>query len=94
MSTRFIEGFSGCFCSDSLGGCDGITGPDRTGTIDLSSEKFSPGEWYLFGYSYEVGEYHRYPYQGEPEPDIINEGYLVLKEGEVTYCQDSIHPDS
>jgi len=69
-----------------LGGCDGITGPDRTGTIDLSSERLgSDPNYYVLGYAYEFGEYYRYRYQGEPEPDIINDGYLVIEEGEVAY---------
>lgn len=67
------------------GGCEGITGPDRTGSIDLSSELFGSDTYYLFGYSYEYGEYYRYPYQGEPKPDIINEGYLVIDDGEVVH---------
>jgi len=65
-------------------GCEGITGPERKGKIDLSSERFGD-TYYTYGYSYEYGEYYKYPYQGEPEPDIINEGYRVLVNGNVTY---------
>jgi len=65
------------------GGCKGLTGPDRTGEIDLSSETF--GEtYYLFGFSYEHSEFYRFQYQGETRPDIINEGYRVLIGGEVS----------
>ena len=69
----------------AVNGCEGIRGPARTGEIKLSSELFGTDTYYLFGYSYEYGEYQRYPYQGEPLPDIINEGFLALKDGEVVH---------
>jgi len=63
--------------SFALSGCKALTGPSRTGEINLSSETF--GEtYYLFGYSYEDEEYYRFQYQGEPLPDIINEGFRSL----------------
>ena len=64
-------------------GCIAFRGPEKTGEIHLSSETF--GEtYYLFGYSYEDSEFYRFQYQGEPLPDIINEGFRVLVGGEVT----------
>lgn len=65
------------------GGCEAIFGPDRTGEIQLSSQFFGSESYYLFGYSYETGEFYRYPYQGEPIPDIINEAFRVIVGGEV-----------
>jgi len=64
-------------------GCKALRGPDETGEFDLSSETFGEN-YYLFGYSYEDEELYRFPYQGDPLPDIINEGYRVLIDGEVT----------
>lgn len=64
----------------SQGGCKGLLGPDKTGEIQLSSETFGD-TYYLFGFSYEDGEYYRFEYQGEPLPDIINEAYRVLVAG-------------
>ena len=61
------------------GGCEHWIGPDRKGEIQLSSELFGTDSYYLFGYSYEDGEYYRYPYRGERIPDIINEAYRVIQ---------------
>lgn len=66
-----------------VGGCEGWIGPKRTGEVTLSSETFGES-YYIFGYAYENGELYRWPFQGEPVPDIINEGYLILVEGEVS----------
>ncbi len=63
--------------------CKALLGPDRTGEITLSSETFSES-YYIYGYSYEREDYYRWPYQGEPVPDIINEGYLILEGGELS----------
>ncbi len=63
-----------------MSSCKGLLGPDKTGEIQLSSETFGES-YYLFGYSYEDGEYYRFEYQGEPLPDIINEAYRVLVAG-------------
>lgn len=63
--------------SFAISGCKALTGPNRKGEINLSSETFGD-TYYLFGYSYEAEEYYRFQYQGEPLPDIINEGYRSL----------------
>ncbi len=63
------------------GACDGLKGPDKTGEIRLSSQLFGTESYYLFGYSYDDGESYKYPYRGEPVPDIINEGFLVIEGG-------------
>ncbi len=65
-------------------GCGTFGGPDKTGEFRLSSEKFGTTSYHVMGYSYEEGEFYRFPYKGEPVPDIINEGILVLEGGEVT----------
>jgi hypothetical protein len=62
-----------------MGGCEHWIGPDRKGEIRLSSELFGTESYYLFGYSYEDGEYYRYPYRSERVPDIINEAYRVIQ---------------
>lgn len=64
-------------------GCKGFRGPDKTGEILLSSETFSE-DYYLYGYSYEAGEFYRFQYQGDPLPDIINEGYRALIGGSLS----------
>jgi hypothetical protein len=66
-----------------VGGCKALLGPSRQGEITLSSETFSES-YYIYGYSYEREDYYRFPYQGEPIPDIINEGYRVLVGGELS----------
>jgi hypothetical protein len=66
-----------------LTACEAIRGPDRTGEIQLSCQLFGTDSYYLFGYDYEDGDYHRFPFQGDPVPDIINEGIRVLQGGEV-----------
>lgn len=63
--------------------CKMIFGPDKTGEIRLSSEKFGEEIYYLLGYSYEDSEFYRFPYDNDPTPDIINEGTRVLQ-GETT----------
>jgi len=62
-------------------GCKLFRGPDRTGEFRLSSEKSGTETYYLYGYSYEDGEFYRYPYEQDPLPDIINEGYRIIGEG-------------
>lgn len=62
--------------------CDKLFGPDKKGEITLSSETFGDS-YYLFGYSYERGDYYKFPFKGEPVPDIINEGYRELVGGKV-----------
>ena len=64
------------------GACDKHRSVDKTGEIQLSSQTFSEN-YYIFGYSYEDGEFYRFPYQGDPFPDIINEGFRVLEGGKV-----------
>lgn len=67
----------------TAGGCDGWFGPKKSGEIRLSSQLFGSENYYLYGYGYEQAEYYRYPFQGEPIPDIINEAYRVIEDGEV-----------
>jgi len=62
--------------------CDRLFGPDKEGDFTLSSETFGDS-YYLFGYSYEKGDFYKFPFQGELVPDIINEGYRELVGGEV-----------
>ena len=62
--------------------CEKWFGPDKKGEITLSSETFGDS-YYLFGYSYDKGDFYKYPFQGEVEPDIINEGERQLVGGEV-----------
>jgi hypothetical protein len=59
-------------------GCKMLGGPDKTGEIRLSSEKSGTEVYYLYGYSYEDSEFYRFPYEKDPVPDIINEGFRVL----------------
>jgi len=68
----------------ALGGCEGIFGPGKSGEIELSSQLFGNDSYYLYGYGYEQGEYYRYPFKGEPIPDIVNEGFRVIEGGELT----------
>ncbi len=76
-----------CAASASLwlltGGCDGVGGPERKGEFVLSSQFFGTDSYYQFGYSFEESEFFKYPYAGEPVPDIINEGFRVIEGGEV-----------
>jgi hypothetical protein len=62
----------------AISGCEGLIGPNRQGEIKLSSQFFGTDSYYLFGYAYEQGEFYRYPYQGEPIPDIINEAFRLV----------------
>ena len=65
-----------------LGACEGLLGPDLSGEIKLSSQLFGSESYYIFGYSYEDGEMYKYSYTGftgDPVPDIINEGFLVIE---------------
>ena len=61
-------------------GCKMLFGPDKTGEFRLSSEKFGTETYHLFGYSYEDSEFYRFPYEKDPIPDIINEGYRIIEE--------------
>jgi len=63
-------------------GCK-MFGPDEKGEFRLSSEKSGTEVYYLFGYSYEDSEFYRFPYEKDPLPDIINEGFRVI-DGEET----------
>jgi hypothetical protein len=63
--------------------CELFRGPDRTGEMQLSSQLFGTDSYYLFGYHYEDGAYYRFPFQGDPVPDIINEGMRILQGGEL-----------
>lgn len=69
-----------------MAGCEAFRGPDRTGTIELSSQLFGADSYYLFGYHFDDADYYRFrfpQYQGEKVPDIINEGIRILQGGEV-----------
>jgi hypothetical protein len=66
-----------------LTSCELFRGPDRTGEMKLSSQLFGTDSYYLFGYHYEDGDYYRFPFQGDPVPDIINEGMRTLQGGEL-----------
>ena len=61
-------------------GCKMLFGPDKTGEFRLSSEKTLAESYYLYGYSYEDSEFYRYPFEKDPVPDIINEGYRIIEE--------------
>jgi len=63
-------------------GCKMLFGPDKTGEFRLSSEKSGTETYYVYGYSYEDGDFYRFPYEKDPLPDIINEGFRVLEGGE------------
>jgi hypothetical protein len=75
-SRRWMGGIMAVTLGVLTGGCDGIGGPDVKGDIVLSSQLFGSTSYYLFGYSYEDGEFYKFQYAGEPIPDIINEGSL------------------
>jgi hypothetical protein len=60
-------------------GCTKEQGPDHTGEFKLSSQRFGVESYYIFGYRYEDSETYRYPYTGDPLPDIINEGFRVVE---------------
>lgn len=63
-------------------GCKMLTGPDKKGEFRLSSEKFLSGStYYQLGYSFEDNEFYKFPYEKDPLPDIINEGYRIIEEG-------------
>ena len=64
-------------------GCKMLFGPDKKGEYRLSSEKSGTETYFLYGYSYEDSEFYRYPYDQDPLPDIINEGFRVIQ-GEET----------
>ena len=63
-------------------GCKMLFGPDKKGEFRLSSEKSGTETYYLYGYSYEDSEFYRYPYEQDPLPVIINEGFRVIQDGE------------
>jgi len=65
-----------------LNGCEGLSGPDTSGEITLSSQLHGTESYYLFGYSYDKGEMYKFPSPDEPIPDIINEGFLVIEGSE------------
>ncbi len=76
-----VKGWTGILAAAFLllqVGCDKKTGPDPGGVITLSSQLHGTDSYYLYGFSFENGEMFRYPHQGDPLPDIINEGYLVI----------------
>jgi hypothetical protein len=62
-------------------GCETESGPDLKGEILLSSQTFGSDGFYILGYSYEGGEFYRFPFAGETVPDIINEGFRDVSGG-------------
>ncbi len=67
-----------------MSSCEVFRGPDRKGTIELSSQLFGADTYYLFGFQFENADYYRFgPSQQDPLPDIINEGIRILQAGEV-----------
>ncbi len=74
---------AGAILAAGMSSCELFRGPDRSGEIELSSQLFGTDTYYLFGYHYEDGEYYRFPFQGDPVPDIINEGMRTLQGGEL-----------
>jgi hypothetical protein len=60
------------------GGCKKNSGPDRTGAFVLSSQLYGVESYYIYGYRFEDSEMYRYPFAGDPLPDIINEGFLAI----------------
>ncbi|MGW8315022.1 MAG: hypothetical protein ACWGNV_05425 [Bacteroidales bacterium] len=66
-----------------MNSCEVFRGPDKTGKIELSSQLFGTDSYYLFGFQFENADYYRFPYQGDPEPDIMNDGIRILQDGEV-----------
>jgi hypothetical protein len=66
-------------------GCEKQAGPDLHGEFKLSSQLFGVEDYYIYGYSYEESEMCRYPYAGDPVPDIINEGIRSIGGSGVVY---------
>lgn len=67
-----------------LCGCKKESGPALTGAITLSSELHGTESYYINGYSFEEGQMYSYSIsqQGGPLPDIVNEGYPVIEDGQ------------
>ena len=61
-----------------LVGCDEDRGIDKKGSMQLSMQSYLADTWYRFGYHYEDGDMYRYPFAGDPVPDILNEGFRVI----------------
>lgn len=83
MKRRAMMVMAGAILAAGMSSCELFRGPDRTGEMQLSSQLFGTDSYYLFGFHYEDGEYYRFPFQGDPKPDIINEGMRILQGGEV-----------
>lgn len=82
-----VNGWTGMLAATFLlllAGCEKETGTNVTGEITLSSQLHGSAAegFYIYGYSFEPGEMYAYPRSGVPLPDIINEGYLVIEDGE------------
>lgn len=77
-------------------GCEALTGPKRTGEIQLSSETFGAPNYYTFGYSYEHSENYKWRKLGEPlpepVPDIINVAERSIVGNEVILIPGFITP--
>jgi hypothetical protein len=64
-----------------LAGCEGSTGPELEGEITLSSQLYGTESYFLYGYNFEDSEMYRFPSQGDPLPDMINEGFPLIEGG-------------
>ena len=84
MKVKGCIGIIAATCLLLIVGCEKESGPDLSGIITLSSQLNGTESYYLYGFSFEEGEMYRYPHQGDPLPDIINEGYLVIDGNEQT----------
>lgn len=76
-----LKGWTGIMATAfllTLVGCEKETGPDLVGNITLSSQLYGTESYYLNGFSFEDGAMYAYPSKDDPEPDIINEGYLIM----------------
>lgn len=78
MKIRGWIGIAAVLALTIMYGCEGDSGPELEGEITLSSQLHGTESFYLYGYDFENSEMYRYPSQGDPLPDIINEGYPVI----------------
>ena len=84
MRKRVFRMLLGGLLLSGMVSCEVFRGPDRNGTIELSSQLFGTDSYYLFGFQFENAEYYRYgPSQRDPLPDIINDGIRILQGQEV-----------
>lgn len=86
-----IKGWTGILAAAfllTLVGCEKEEGPELTGELTLSSQLHGTTAegFYIYGYAFESGEMYSYSHLRavEPLPDIINEGYPLIEDGEET----------